>query len=786
MRFYPTFIFIVFCFNASVNVFSQKSDEELQSFIASASIKTLIEENSYLILNRNFRQSEMVADKLLEIDPESANYNYRKGIGILNSSTNRYEATKYFEKAILSTAANFDFFSQKELNAPIDSYFYLARSYHLNAEIEKAVKYYQQYLDESGKNAPLENETKLCLKQCEVAKDAIQFPKDFEVLNLGKIINSVDPEYAPVVSLDGQSLYFTSRRLRSDSSNADIIDPLTNMYLEDIFVSVKNDQRRWTNPKMLEFCQAETNEATVAVSTDERNVYVYKDDAGNGDIFYSEFQDGRFKDLQPILDNGINTESWEPHITVAIDGNSKYFSSNREGGFGGRDIYRIVKLPNGEWSEPYNLGPTINTPYDEDSPFIAGDNKTMYYSSNGPQSMGGFDVFLTILYETDDFTGWSYPINLGYPLNSTGDDIYYTTTADGKTGYISSYRLGGEGDKDIYEIRNDFMGNQNISFLNGEIIIIPDNASFPEDIQVTLECKNCDQKSIQTLIPRMRDGKFFSTLQKCSDYELTYTLGPEKTVFYTSTIKTNCEDNFEEINECVILDLNDKKGRPVLQYEIVGGVADIETKQMLENAKVEILDESGNLLESLSTNSNGTFTSKLAKGKTYGESMNLNIRVSKDKYVTQQFNAKVLFKDDRKIKLDYYIDKLEVGKDLGKILALNPIYFDLDKSDIRPDAEIELNKIVQIMNDNPEIKIELGSHTDCRATASYNLKLSDARAKSSAAYIQSKITNPNRIYGKGYGETQLVNDCECEGKIKSDCSEEEHQENRRTEFKIVK
>jgi outer membrane protein OmpA-like peptidoglycan-associated protein len=536
----------------------------------------------------------------------------------------------------------------------------------------------------------------------------------------------------------------------------------------------------------LEFCQAETNEATVAVSTDERNVYVYKDDAGNGDIFYSEFQDGRFKDLQPILDNGINTESWEPHITVAIDGNSKYFSSNREGGFGGRDIYRIVKLPNGEWSEPYNLGPTINTPYDEDSPFIAGDNKTMYYSSNGPQSMGGFDVFLTILYETDDFTGWSYPINLGYPLNSTGDDIYYTTTADGKTGYISSYRLGGEGDKDIYEIRNDFMGNQNISFLNGEIIIIPDNASFPEDIQVTLECKNCDQKSIQTLIPRMRDGKFFSTLQKCSDYELTYTIGPEKTVFYTSTIKTNCEDNFEEINECVILDLNDKKGRPVLQYEIVGGVADIETKQMLENAKVEILDESGNLLESLSTNSKGTFTSKLAKGKTYGESMNLNIRVSKDKYVTQQFNAKVLFKDDRKIKLDYYIDKLEVGKDLGKILALNPIYFDLDKSDIRPDAEIELNKIVQIMNDNPEIKIELGSHTDCRATASYNLKLSDARAKSSAAYIQSKITNPNRIYGKGYGETQLVNDCECEGKINSDCSEEEHQENRRTEFKIVK
>ena len=120
------------------------------------------------------------------------------------------------------------------------------------------------------------------------------------------------------------------------------------------------------------------------------------------------------------------------------------------------------------------------------------------------------------------------------------------------------------------------------------------------------------------------------------------------------------------------------------------------------------------------------------------------------------------------------------------MITIHPIYFDLDKSDIRPDAQIELDKIVKIMNDNPTLTIELGSHTDCRATMQYNLSLSDRRAKSSANYIKKRITNPARIYGKGYGETKLVNDCGCEGDRVSDCTEEQHQENRRTEFRIVK
>lgn len=120
------------------------------------------------------------------------------------------------------------------------------------------------------------------------------------------------------------------------------------------------------------------------------------------------------------------------------------------------------------------------------------------------------------------------------------------------------------------------------------------------------------------------------------------------------------------------------------------------------------------------------------------------------------------------------------------MIDINPINFDLNKYNIRTDAAIELDKIVEVMNQYPDMVVELGSHTDCRASKAYNEKLSDRRAKASAAYIASKIENPDRIYGKGYGESRILNGCECEGRVKSDCSEEEHEKNRRTEFQVIK
>ena len=761
---------------------SQMTDEELNAYLKSASLNEMVQMNSKMLIEGNYHQSVIIADKLLEKETDNPNYNYRKGFALLQYKQGFDEAKPLLLKAITNVSKNYDLFSTKESRVPVDSYYYLARCYHLAKEIDLAKKYFNIFLENATKKDDLIPKTELALKQCDVAKDFLAIEKDYEVINLGSVINTSDPEYAPAISLDGQALYFTSRRLRKDSTNANIKEPFTNMYMEDIYVSYKNDKGEWSEAELLEFCLPGRNDATVAVSSDERRIYVYRDDEGNGDIFYSDFEDGRFKEVNPIDIKGVNTDAWEPHITVSLDGKAKYFSSDRPGGYGGRDLYRVVMLPDGSWSLPQNLGPSINSKYDEDAPFIALDNKTLYFSSNGENSMGGFDIFISVI---DDNGEWSEPINLGYPLNSMSDDIYYTTTADGKLGYMSSYREGGYGEKDIYEVQNDFMGEQNISLLKGEIVIAGEQ-SFPEDLSVTVKCLDCGQLNVRTVYPRVRDGKFFSTLSKCHEYELIFKRGANDEVFHSHKVKTNCEQNYEEVNYRTLLDLDKMKIIPFVKYNLIGGIADFTSKELIENATVEIYDDKSNLIETHQTDIEGSFNSNILEDKFYGNQLDYTIKVVKEGYITQKFELTEKLGDDPNINVHYFIDIPEIGKDITEMLSLNPIYFDLDKSNIRPDAATELNKIIEIMNDNPSIHIELGSHTDCRGSAKYNMVLSDKRAKSSAAYIKKGINDPSRISGKGYGESKLINDCKCEDDIVSDCTEEEHQANRRTEFRIVK
>jgi len=237
----------------------------------------------------------------------------------------------------------------------------------------------------------------------------------------------------------------------------------------------------------------------------------------------------------------------------------------------------------------------------------------------------------------------------------------------------------------------------------------------------------------------------------------------------------------------LILDVNRKRIIPNVHYTLDGIVADKNTGLKLENATVEFnIVNTNTRLETIPTNSLGSFISMMLKDNIYGDSIYYHVKVTMEGYLTQTFDFKEILGDKYDIHLSYLLEKPEIGVDLAITLDLKPIYFDLNKSNIRPDAKIELEKIVKIMNDNPTIQIELGSHTDCRSSYAYNVDLSGKRAKSSANYIKTRITNPERIYGKGYGESKLINDCQCEGAIKSSCSEDEHQANRRTEFRILK
>ncbi len=684
-------------------LFSQYTDEKLQSVLLTAREQDLVVENSRMMQEEYIYHASLIADKLLLIDPESCNYNYRRAYLYLELSSDYIKALPLLEKAVVDVDENFDMYSANEKSAPIDALFHLARCYHLIHNIDKAEEYFNRFLKETLNGSPLIPYAKLFLKQCAVARKVISEPKKYRVKNIGNIVNTNAPEYSPVISLDGSALYFTSRRMWEDSASYKFREPLKNKLPEDIYVSYLDFDSTWMSPTKLEFCDPEQYEATIAVSSDERKIYVYQDITGGGDIYYSDFSSNKFGELEMFRGKKVNTKYWETHCTVTPDGLNMYFTSDRPGGFGGRDIYRVVKMSDGTWSEPQNLGPTINTPFDEESPFIAIDNKTLYFSSNGDKSMGGFDVFLTI---RDENNIWSNPINLGYPLNSANDDLFYTTTVNGLKGYLTSFRPDGYGEKDVYEIENDFLGLKQIAVFKGKIKTV-DKKAFPEDMSITVSCLDCGDGLQRKVFPNIRNGLFYSSLEPCRQYELVFTHSNGEKEFYKELVSTSCDKKFDEIYREVLLDVDKME---VFKYDT--------TRIVINNVEVK------------------------------------------------------------------------VGEDLGKVININPIYFDFDKFNILGEAAVELDKIIEIMNEFPKMEIELGSHTDCRGKAVYNDWLSQQRALSSVNYIKAKIVNPERIFGKGYGERKISNGCICEGKTEkkqyAKYTKEQHQANRRTEFVILK
>jgi len=753
--------------------FGQLTDDEVRDLARNAPEDELVTTSSEMIQQNYLYHAEFLVDRLLEIKPQSANYNYRKGFIVFTSHADYVNGIKYFQKAVVEVKKNYDPYTVRESGAPYDAYYYLAKCYHLDERLDDAENYYNLFLQNTNKKSRLFDLAELGLKQLEVARREMASPRSAIVKNIGKAVNGPEADYAPVVSLDGNSLYFTSRRKWDNVPEGKFRDPMLYDLPEDIYVSYADFDGEWTEPTRIEFCVDSLNEATISVSADERRIFVYEDRSGGGDIYFSDImENGRFDQMEKLRYSELNSDYWDTHCTMTPDGQHLYFASNRPGGYGGRDIYRLTKLPNGEWSKAQNMGPEINTPYDEDSPFIAVNNKTLYYSSNGSGSMGGFDVFVSF---RDDNNNWSTPANMGFPINSTGDDIYYTTTVDGLRGCLSSFRKNGFGEKDIYEIQNDYLGNRPISSLKGQFVML-DGSPLPSGLDVKIVCSNCEIEADKLFHPRVKsEGRFFAPLKRCKDYEIQFYRDDE--VVSTQKFVTACNNENEEIEKIHYLD----------NYRLAAIVSDIKTLEKLPGSKV-IIYQAGtkNELHSFEVDENAMFPQDLIADNMPGDRLTWDIHIESSEYLTQTFKLDTVLGIFGTLELDYLLNKVEVGTDIGVIFELNPIYFDLDKSDIRPDAAKELDKIVEIMNENPEIRIELGSHTDCRASRSYNKRLSQRRAVSSAEYIKERISDPSRIYGKGYGESKLVNDCGCEGNVVSDCTEEEHQANRRTEFKIVK
>jgi tetratricopeptide (TPR) repeat protein len=549
-----TLITISTCLFIELLSFSQETELDVRTKVLSMTEVQLLAEASMYTQDGFLYFAEILTDKLITFKPESPNYNYRKGYLSLEIRKDYVSAIPFLEKAVKSVSSNYDMYSTREKDAPTDALYHLASCYHLNQQIDKAEEYYNKFISESKKNSELIPVTKLKLTQCQVAKQQIAAPVNVFLRNIGTPVNTAYPEYSPVVSLDGSALYFTSRRPWANGETDDFKDEAINQYPEDVYVSYSDFDSSWTEPVRLEFCMPSRNEATAAVSSDEREIYLYEDTTGFGDIYYTDFYHAKFQDIKKLELEGVNTDDWETHAMMSHDKQMFFFTSDREGGYGGRDIY-MLKLEGDQWSKPINLGPRINGPNDEDAPFISIDNKTLYFASNGAKSIGGFDILYSSM--SSDGT-WEESKNIGFPFNSTNDDIFYTTTIDGLKGYMTSFRNGGFGDKDIYEIHNEYLGVNNVAVLKGRIKTA-DDKPIPEDfaINIRLICVDCDNTNAQRLIyPRLRDGVFVTALQPCKTYRLEYMNVTDKKIMGEDGFTTECTQEYQEIYKELILDVD--------------------------------------------------------------------------------------------------------------------------------------------------------------------------------------------------------------------------------------
>lgn len=533
------------------NSFGQFNEKDVTEIITHGTKEELIYEWNYAIESSEFRYADLISDALIKREPKNANFIYRKGYTTVHYKKNYAEAVKLFSKILKNATKEFNNESPSETRSPFETYYYYAYCQDQLGNITDATSYYKKYLDENiGVTNIYTKLAQVKIVNIEVAEKYKANPKkNIILISVGDSINTPDPEYAPIISPDGSTIYFTSRRMWKEDTYKEYVEDFTNFSTEDIYVSYKKGPGQWTNPKRLPFCRLDRNEATVAVSSDERTMYIYADNAKDGgNLFEVDLSKDRLDTLDLIKTEGVNTKDWDSHIFYSEDNTVAIFASDRAGGYGGRDLYRMIKLPDGSWSLPKNMGPIINSPYDEDAPFLSIDKKQLYFSSNSDKSMGGFDIFVSLKISDND---WSTPVNLGYPINSTKDDIYFTTTADGLLGYLSSNRNGVKGETDIYEV--EFVSKEiKTSFILSGKLTSSNGATVTKNTTLQLQCLNCDSNRKKFIKPRTRDGKYISGLEPCREYQLEVTneLG---TIIHTEKFETSCTLTTETIVKDIFL-----------------------------------------------------------------------------------------------------------------------------------------------------------------------------------------------------------------------------------------
>lgn len=577
----PRIIFfqLLFLFALSDGLTAQYSDSAYQRF----------DRAIQLTHDRLYQKAIPVWEALQKEHPDHPGIDHYTGLALFNAQERQLDAIPFFEDAVADMSLDHDPFLD-ERSAPVDVHYYLGRCYHLAYRFEEAIQAYRTFRDTAPEELRKSLRVEEKIKRAERAKEMVDEPVPVIIQNLGPDVNSPSVDHSPVPSAGNELLFFTSRRLRKDSSNYKVRERGTGKHFEQIYVSRRGADGTWKEAKPLELFQkdegtpatigsalsSEASEyqhtATSMISKEDGELVVYRSSGREGDLYRSERKSGEQERshsdtawTEPKkLEEAINSDRFENHYSISGDEKRIFFVSSRSGGYGGKDIYGMNKLSNGDWSEPYNLGPRINTSKDEEGPTIHPNGKLLYFSSKGHGSMGGFDVFSSRF--KDDGT-WSEPRNLGYPINTPDDDVYFMPGKDGRKAYYSADYKGnkrnvaavpGFGEEDLHVLR--FPGNTEGKFAFFEGMIEDPGACGTEEGCRLLAI---DEKgdTISELDLSIGGGRFRFYLPSDASYKLEYLQGDEK--LRSESWDLDPRAAYRELNKSFFLD--------TLQMEKEGG-----------------------------------------------------------------------------------------------------------------------------------------------------------------------------------------------------------------------
>ena len=709
-------------------------------FSACSQEKKSLRHAANAIERANYDKAISNYDEILKKNKNSFFGNAGKGI-VLSEYMGRHEqAIPYLETALKNTPEKTKPILQNNLG----------KSYHFVGNYKRALYYYSKsQKDNNPKWADYDEFLSKRISDCKYAIEhpRVALPENQQLTNLGKTVNTAYPEYTPVATQT--QLFFTSKRPDSPKEKRNGQD---GKYFEAIYKADLQKDGSFELPERYIISQSgKSGEAILSASPDGQKLFVFR----NGQLFESDIKDSTHA-LQK-MDNTVNFGYLQNHASLSPDGKTLYFISESEKGHGGTDIFVSNKKLDGSWGEPKMLDYTINSEFDEEAPFV-NEAGTLFFSSNGHPGYGGFDVYKSSMVNGT----WTKPENLGQPINSAGDDIYFVLKPNSSKGYFASARPGGFGDLDIYKVH----------------YVTSDISPCLQDSQLTIESRRDLDNPMALLFKLYVPEKYKSTIRsyrwKINGQELSET-GSE--LRHTFTKADNYSVQAQILMYC--------DSCPNMQARCTTKEVVIEAPQILTN-KLEQTPEK--LLSGKFEKKNKTSTKNIPALETIAvpagtvlsseATKNSNSALSANAAKFQKNTGPSATDSAELIDEDNFMSEEELSA-YGWLTV--PTKFDYNKSNISAESKKNLDQNILVLKSHPEFMIRIVGYADSRGTQAYNQDLSSRRAQAVKSYLIHNGLAASRILAvKGRGEKDLLNNCSNE----SFCPEEQHAVNRRVQLQV--